>query len=169
MLFLNTETMKFAYPHHMFAVKGLAMLAMLACIVYLLGAAGIDMLWLIVFSVVFCIMVFVLFFSPFFTEHEIEGDGIILRQGLIFSISLPFARVERVGEFKAGTGPLGPVSRRGRIVIASTARNLVTIKLDHKRRFGMLMLRKADEIIIDLNEPDEFIKLANGFLEDNSH
>ena len=159
--------MRFNYPRIMFAIKALAFMAILACILFLMGMAEIDVFWLLGFSVIFIITIFVAYVTPMFTVHEID-QGIILRQGIIFTLIIPFNSIDCVESFPSGTGPLGPVSKGGRIVIASTGRNLVMIKLDHKRRFGMLMLRKADEIIIDLTNPDEFIRTANGLLEEKN-
>jgi hypothetical protein len=97
------------------------------------------------------------------TRHEITGEGIILRQGLLFTAVFPFEKIESVelsntrlwafGLFQAGA--------RDRIVLASGNTNLVEIKLREKRRFSLLLWRSSKEIIIDVEKPGEFVRLAN--------
>ena len=130
--------------------------------------AEINLAWLLGFALVFFMAVLITTVTPMFTQHKIDGSGILLRQGTIFKASFPFSHVEIVEIYSMKFNIFTLVSTRNKIILAGGVKGLVRIKLNHKRRFGMLLLRQADEIIIDLEEPEEFVKLANEKLSKNS-
>lgn len=156
--------MKFRYPRLMFAIKAVVFLAILACILYFMGLAEVSLAWLMGFSFVFCLTVFIAHITPMLTQHEINSKGITLRQGMIFNDGFAFGHIKNVEIHASGGGFFGPVSKRNNIILASGNKGLVTVRLNHKKRFGMLLLRRADEIIIDLEKPEEFVRLANEHL-----
>ena len=149
----------------MFAIKAVVFLAILACILYLMGLAEVSLAWIMGFSFVFCLTVFIAHITPMLTQHEINSNGIILRHGMIFNDSFAFSHIKSVEVHVSSGGFFGPASKRDNIVLASGSRGLVTVLLNHKKRFGMLLLRRANEIIIDLERPDEFVKLANEYIQ----
>ncbi len=126
--------------------------------------AEININWLMGFSLTFFMAILITTVTPMFTHHKIDANGILLKQGMIFKASFPFSNVEVVEICGMKFSIFNLVSIRNKIVLASGIKGLVRIKLNHKRRFGMLLLRRADEIIIDLEKPDEFVKLANEHL-----
>jgi len=158
--------MKFGYPKTMFIIRAVAMLAILACILFIMNMAGIDHCWLLGFAGIFMAAMLITVVSPLFTWHEIDTDGIRLRQGMILKTCFPFLHIESVETHTMRSGILGLIPTRRRIVLASGSVGLVRIKLNHRRRFGMLLLRQADEIIIDLEEPGEFVRMANERLDE---
>ena len=162
---LHSEAMKYHYPRLMFAIKAMAFLAILACIIYLMGLAEVSLAWQMGFSIIFVITIFIAFITPMLTRHEINNDGITIRQGAIFNTCFHFHLVDKVELQSSSTGLFGQVSGRGKIVLATGNKNMVRIKLNHKKRFGMMLMRKADEIIIDLEKPEEFVNLANEHLD----
>ena len=143
-------------------------MGILACILYLMGLAEVSMAWLMGFSIVFIITIFIAYITPMLTQHEINREGITIRQGAIFNSIFTFHQIDSVEVHMSKVGFFGLVSKRNRIVLASGINGLVMIKLNHRKRFGMLLLRKADEIIIDLEKSEEFVKLANENLTTNS-
>ncbi len=153
--------MNFRYPRFTYIIRTAGLLAILACILFLMEMGEINMNWLLGFSLIFFMTVLITTITPIFTRHEIDTDGIILKQGVGFKVSFPFSHIEAVEIYGIRPGIFGLVSSRSRILLASGNKGLVRIKLNHKRRFGMLLLRRADEIIIDLEKPEEFVKLAN--------
>ncbi len=157
--------MKFSYPKIMFIIRTMTFLAILTCILFLISMGWISNVWLMGFSGVFILAILVAHTSPMFTQHEISNEGIRLKHGLNLNTIFPYDHIETVEIHTSKIGFLGPISRRNRIVLASGKNGLVRIKLNHKKRFGMLLMKKGDEIIIDLDKPDEFVKLANNFLE----
>ena len=155
--------MKFRYPRVQFLIRFLALSAILAALLFLLMQPGASMLWLLCFCAVFIAAIAAVAVTPMFTCHEISPDGIVLRQGILFSAMFPFSEILDVQRHQAPLWSFGFVPRgvKGRIVLANANRNLVSIKLKERRRFGMLLMRSADEIIIDLEKPDEFVRMAS--------
>lgn len=158
---LHSEAMKFRYPRFMFAIRAIALLTVLACLIYLMNNAELQSTWLFGFVLIFVLAIIITLITPMFTQHEINTDGILLKQGLVFKASFQFLHIETVEIYSIKPGIFGLTPARNRIVLASGNKGLVKIKFDHKRRFGMLLLRQADEIIIDLEKPEEFVKLAS--------
>ena len=156
--------MNFHYPRFTYIVRTAGLLAILACIIFLMGMAEINIYWLLGFALIFFIAILITTITPIFTQHEINANGILLKQGMIFKASFTLLHIEAVEIYSLKLSVLDMVSFRKRIVLASGTKGLVRIKLNHKRRFGMLLLRRADEIIIDLEKPEEFVKLANEHL-----
>lgn len=129
-----------------------------------MGMAEININWLIGFSIIFFMAILITTITPIFTKHEIDANGILLKQGMIFKASFPFSHIETVEIYGIKPNIFGLISTRSRIILASGNKGLVKIKLNHKRRFGWLLLRQTDEIIIDLEKPEDFVKLANEHL-----
>ena len=153
--------MNFRYPTFTYIIRTAGLLAILACIIFLMGMAEININWIMGFALVFFMAILITTITPIFTQHEIDANGILLKQGMIFKASFPFSHIEIVEIYGMNSSILGLISTRKKIVLASGNNGLVMIKLNHRKRFGMLLLRKADEIIIDLEKPEEFVKLAN--------
>lgn len=164
----HSEAMNFRYPLFTYIIRTAGLLAILACILLVIGNADIQIIWLLGFSLAFFMAILITTITPMFTQHEINANGILLKQGMIFKASFPFLHIEAVETYSVKPSIFGLVSSKNRIILASGNKGLVKIKLNHRRRFGMLMLRRADEIIIDLEKPEDFVKLANENLSANS-
>ncbi len=158
--------MDFPYPRLQYGIRFCLMMCLLAGILFLLSIPDIDMMWLALFGIVFFAAVALTTLSPMTTVHTVGREGIILKQGLLFALSIPFAEIESVGRLETRLWAFGliPTGARGRIVLASGIRNLVEIRLRQRKRFGMLLWRSSKEIVIDLNDPDGFVKAAEGGL-----
>lgn len=155
--------MVFRYPKLQFIVRFFLLLMMLVGISLLLLIPDTDMAWPAFFIAVFFVATTVTTLSPIFTAHELRAEGMILRHGILFKATFAFSDIQAVERFTTRLWAFGvmPSGARGRIVLASTNSGLVSIKLKERRRFGMLLLRSSDEIIIDLEKPDEFVKMVN--------
>lgn len=155
--------MEFRYPKLQFIVRFFLMMIMLVGLTFLLMIPDAGSVWPAAFAAVFFVAAAVTTLSPIFTSHELTDEGILLRHGLLFRTSFPFSDILAVESFSARLWAFGvmPAGARGRIVLASGNSGLVSVKLKERRRFGMLLLRSSDEIIIDLDRPDEFVKMAN--------
>lgn len=155
--------MKFPYPRLHFGIRFFLLLGMLISLLFVLGIPGTDSIWLAIFCILSFIAISLVTLTPMMTRHEITEESIILRQGLLFKAAFPFEIIESVELSQARLWVLGlfPAGARGRIVLANGNQNLVSIKLKTRRRFEMLLMQSASEIIIDLERPDDFVKLAN--------
>jgi hypothetical protein len=158
--------MDFPYPRLHFAIRFFLLIGILVPLLLVMNAPEIDTLWLAGFGMIFFIAISILTLTPMMTPHEITGDAIILKQGLLFTATFPFGEIESVEQSQTRLWAFGlfQAGGRGRIVLASGNRNLVEIKLKEKRRFGLLLWRSSKEIILDVNKPEDFVKLANEML-----
>lgn len=157
------RAMDFPYPRLQFGIRFCVMTCLLAAMLYLLAIPDTDRAWLAFFGIVFFLAIALTTLTPMTTGHEVSDGGIVLRQGLLFRESIPFRDIRSVQRLETRLWAWGlfPAGSWSRIILASGNRNLVEIKLKEKRRFGMLLWRSSGEIIIDLVNPDEFVKLAN--------
>ena len=111
--------MRFRYPRLMFAIKAVVFLAILACILYFMGLAEVSLVWLMGFSFVYCLTVFIAHITPMLTQHEINSKGITLRQGMIFNDGFAFGHIKSVEIHASSGGFFGTVSKRDNIILAS--------------------------------------------------
>lgn len=154
---------EFGYPKRQFAIRALALYCMLAAALVFIALSKVSLFWIIILFFIFFIFIFITNVSPLFTGHELAADSIMLRQGFVFSARLPFSNVEKV---ELHPEPLWTfvIQRRkvkGRIIMAGGNAGLVVIKLKKGRRFGALLFRFGSELVIDLKQPEEFVKLVN--------
>jgi|GEM_PF-3264373 len=146
---------RFAYPRTHFIIRSVFLFALLASMmVFTLVFSDIGLLWPSLLLFIFTIFILLTNVSPIFTRHEITDDRIILRNGILFTGSFTIDEI-------ASVTPSQRTFRFGRIKLASSTSNLVSIKLKSKRRFKSILFRTSDEMIIDLIRPDEFVHLAN--------
>ena len=161
---MSRTSVHFSYPHRQFIIKTVALLAMLLCTLVLLNViSSVDWEWSLLFTVLFAAGILLVGISPMLTRHEITLEGIRLRQGLLFSATFLFPEIMEV---RRENDPLWTMvvpllGKKGRIVLAGSNQGLVVITLKKKQRFGSLLFRSGDKIIIDLVKPDEFVRLAN--------
>ena len=159
--------MKFSYPKLMFIIRAIALLAILACILFIMSMGDISNTWMLGFAGIFIMAILIAHISPIFTQHEVSNEGIRLRHGILFNDIFPYNHIETVEIYAFHTSFLGPLSKRHRIVLATGRNGLIRIKLNHKKRFGMLLLKKGDVIIIDLEKPYDFMKQVNEYMMTN--
>jgi hypothetical protein len=156
------RAMDFPYPRLQFGIRFCIMMCLLAAMLFLLARPDIDRTWLAFFGIVFFIATVLTTLTPMATGHEAGDGAIVLRQGLLFRESIPYGDIQSVQRLETRLWAWGlfPAGAWNRIVLASGSRNLVEIKLKEKRRFGMLLWRSSKEIIIDLDRPDDFVKMV---------
>ena len=147
--------MKFAYPRLHYVIRSCFLFALLASMAaFTIAFSDISLFWPLVLIFIFAIFILLTNVSPLFTGHEINADGIILRNGMLFRARIPLGQIEKIERSR-------PRWKFKKIVLASGSSGLVLIKLKSEIRFKALLFRSSDEIIIDLVRPDEFVRLAN--------
>ena len=154
----------FSYPHRQFIIKTVALLAMLLCTLVLLNViSSVDLEWSLLFTALFGAAIFMVVVSPLLTRHEITADGIRLRQGRLFSVTFRFPEIieVRIENDSLWTMVVPLLGKKGRIILAGGNQGLVVITLKKKQRFGSLLFRSGNRIVIDLLRPAEFVSLAN--------
>jgi hypothetical protein len=161
------NALKFSYPKRQFAIRALTLYCMLAAALAFTALSRVSLFWIIILFFIFFVFIFITNVSPLFTSHELAADSLMLRQGFAFSARFPFSNVEKV---ELHPEPLWTfmIQRRrvkGRIILAGGNAGLVAIRLKSGRRFGALLFRFGSELVIDLKQPEEFVKLVNEKLQ----
>jgi hypothetical protein len=158
---------RFAYPRLQFAVKSLALLTFLGLLLLLLNVlSDADWQWSALFAALFLAGILVVGISPMMTAHEVTGEGIRLRQGLVLSRFIAFEDIAELKRVSRSLLRLGlPLANRRQIVLAGGPRGLVLIVLKRRQRFGSLLFRSSHEILIDLIRPDEFLEAVSRALD----
>ena len=166
--------MRFAYPKMHFLIRFAAMTAILVLAVYIFlhssasatetpGHASVYSAKIVGAAIIGLVAISAMTLAPLFTSHEMDDIGIHLRNGIEFSISIRFDEIEAVETLETGSWTFGllPGFRSGRVVLANGSRNLVSIKLKQRKRFRSFLGRSFGEIVVDLMDPDGFVKAAN--------
>lgn len=150
--------MKFPYSKFHFIVRFAALDTMLLVLLMVLSTPDVDMALLWGFGGLALALVALALLSPLLTHHEITETEIILRQGIWFRATIPFSEVALVEPVEIPV--FSNAGIKGRIILTGTRRKLVSIKLKNRMRFSQLLWRSSDEIIIDITDPEGFVKAA---------
>ncbi len=153
---------EFDYEHILFFIRSVYISVLFISIIAIVAISFPDMLYVGLFIVLYIIYLIMFGISPILTRHGISDDRMVLRQGFLFKIEIPWddiLKVERADALSLGYG-VTPSLRKPIISMATSKSNSVKIKLKEARRFKSVMGKLADEIMIDVNEPDRFIEKA---------
>jgi hypothetical protein len=120
--------------------------------------AGAETLHLTLLAVLFIVYIVVMDLTPTFTDHWLTRSRLIIRQGLLFKTVLPLrevASVERTDE----TAKVGVKFqlRSNRLFVTSSRANLVLIRLKAPRTFPWALGKRADEIVINVEDREGFL------------
>ncbi len=153
---------KFDYEHLLFFIRSIYISVFFVSIILIIASTSFDALHIGLFILLFLIYLIVFGISPAMTGHGISDEHLILRQGILFKVEITWKdvqSVERADALSLGYG-VTPSFRKPIISMATSKNNAVKIKLKKPRRFMSVLGKLADEIMIDLNEPDRFIEKA---------
>jgi hypothetical protein len=117
-----------------------------------------DLIVTVVMGSAMAVFFVVLGMSPFWTEHSIDGEGIILRQGWHFRIRVPLENVKAINFIDEVPKRLGifVAQSRGTLNITSSNQGLVSLKLRRPQQFASVFWRKADMIVLDVKDREGF-------------
>ena len=133
----------------------LAFVWVMLLIVFLLP---FDPMVTIVMGAAMTVFFIVVGLSPFWTEHSIDDDLIVLRQGWHFSVRIPIENVKAINFVDGVPKHLGlfVAQTRGTLNITSSRIGLISLKLRRPQRFSSVFWRKADEIVFDVTDREGF-------------
>ena len=85
----------------------------------------------------------------------------MINQGLLFRKKIAWDNIASVdySDERMSSGIYASV-RKPRVVATSRRKNLISIQMKEKERFGYALGKLADEIIIDVNDTERFISEA---------
>lgn len=163
---MNQSGIDFNYSLTLFKMRCLFLSIFFIGVLFFL-VLNATLLWLIIFIVLFILAIILVGISPMLTKHSINVNHLNLRQGLLFNAKIPWTKIESIDvvEFESWRYGVSASLFKARIFIATRKFNLISIKMRQKKRFKSVLWKLADEIIIDVNEPDMFISEAMKYLE----
>lgn len=150
----------FPYTKRPFVINLISLLLVLLALAYLLIILSPDLIIpLLILALGFAITV-LMGISPLITDHEIENDDLMLRQGWYFHARIPLMEVKKVSKIPRGPTRTGVYfSLRSSTLYVTTRRDdLIEVLLHGKRQFKWALGKRADRIIFDAEDTDTLIK-----------
>jgi hypothetical protein len=115
---------------------------------------------LLLLAGVLCVgVVFFYGLAPMVTKHSIDGDNLILTQGLFFRAKIPLISIISVEKLEKGPKRTGAFlsMRKKTIYVTTRSEDLITLKLRKAQRFTMAFGRKADSVVFDCLETEKML------------
>ena len=101
-----------------------------------------------------------IFLSPWFTAHELDADGLVLRQGLIFRGRIAYGNIASVQATERTASGFPLRLYRHTLFLALWPINLVSIRLRRPQRFRLfqaLPTWHVREVVINVDRREAFI------------
>jgi len=156
----------FPYSKRPFIVNMVLLLAVLIAIIYLLLTIDSDLLMLMAIVIMGFVFLAVLGISPWFTDHELEDEALVLRQGWYFRARIPLSEIRTIERVPRGPSRTGVYFslRAPTIYVTTRRKDLAEILLKDERSFIWALGKRADRIVFDAEELDALIRSIEGRL-----
>jgi hypothetical protein len=104
--------------------------------------------------------------SPLLTTHTLTPEKLVLRQGWYFRTTISVEDIESVEttDEPSKVGVKFSIAYR-KVYVTGSRFGLVKITLKEPMRFPMVMGKRAEEVIIDVDDPSKFVEVLNGFIQ----
>lgn len=104
--------------------------------------------------------------SPFLTSHTLTPENLVLRQGWYFKTTIRLEDIESVEttDEPSKVGVKFSIVYR-KVYVTGSRFGLVKITLKEPTRFPMVMGKRADEVILDVDDRLKFVEIMNGFIQ----
>lgn len=161
--------MKFGYNKTILFVGPLLLIAVLIMIQFLIKDSNDwkNVMYIILILIVSNIII-ILFFN--YSHHELRDSIIFINIGILFRGKISYENVKSIDyidkqPFRTGFGIyFSPFHKQ--IGVITVNENLISIKLKNPQRFGWGAIgKKANEIIINVNKPNEFVNAVREKIE----
>jgi len=151
----NAARFRFAFRLHLAAITVLALIAFL---ILQFSSRLLMVAYILIFAMVIVVALTLLnAMWPVRTTHSVDGESVVLRQGLSFKLSIPLSKVSKAKRTDVGTGRSGIHLDRGNGVLEVIAAGPEAVRLrlnDPVVHKGVLVR----EVLVDVLEPREFIE-----------
>jgi len=96
--------------------------------------------------------------SPFWTDHSIDENQIVLRQGWHFSLRIPLDNVKAINFIDEAPRDhsLFISQTRGMLNITASKRDLISLRLRRPQRIASVFWRRSYEIVFDVADREGF-------------
>ena len=151
-----------------FIIVPIMLLALIGYFAYI--SKGVSDFIVILTLISLSIIMLVLGVSPLLTTHELHQSELVLRQGWYFRLAIPLKHIglaEKTENRSYGMGVIYTKKLR-RLCILTHDRKMVRIKLDDAMIIRVLGFRRVvQEVIVNVNEQDAFVKALGKKTEDS--
>jgi membrane protein YdbS with pleckstrin-like domain len=150
----------FTYSKRPFIANLVLLVVVLITIIYLLLTINADLLTLMAIVIMGFVFLTVLGISPWFTDHELEDEALLLRQGWYFRARIPLSDIRAIERVPRGPSRTGVYFRLSSPTLYVTTRrkDLAEIVLREKHPFIWALGKKADRIVFDAEELDALVR-----------
>ncbi len=145
------------YPKTSFYVRTASHVLMMALALMALSILGGEATALALLAALFMVYILVVDVSPLLTNHWLTRSRLVLRQGLLFKAILALRDVVSVEPFDDPKVGVRFSLRSSRLYVTSSSRDGILIRLKSPQRFRWALGKKADEVIINVDEQERFL------------
>lgn len=151
---------RFAYDKLGFRMTSLLLVLLSTFILGFFLFMGGDVLVIVGVMTLCILMVFLYGISPMMSSHHIEDGELVLNQGIFFRARIPMNKIRSVEPLDVGPSRTGVffLLRRSILYVTTRRHDLIVIKLEGPRRFGMIFGKKVDQIVFDVLEQERMIE-----------
>jgi hypothetical protein len=158
----------FSYSKNLFFLRLILETVMIALVAVTISPLFLDvpLAWMAGILALLSVYIFFSAVSPFLTSHTLTPYEMIVRQGWYFKATIPIEDIESIeptDEF-VFTGVKFSIMDQ-KVYVTGSRHGLVKITLKRRRRFIFALGKLAKVVIIDLNNRQRFMELANKVLE----
>ncbi|MCJ2556353.1 MAG: hypothetical protein LN415_04510 [Candidatus Thermoplasmatota archaeon] len=154
----SSRRLDFTYPKGYLVLRLILVLMVVGLVLMLVSLFPVFGAWSVLLIVMLAVYLIVVGVSPFFTNHWVTLAMLVLRQGLYFKVSIPYAEIESIGMTNE-VAKYGVKSSwvKDKVFIATSQHGLVSIRLRNPIRFLLVLGKSATELIVSVDEPERFV------------
>jgi len=150
----NAGRFRFAFRIHLVAITALALLAV---VLLRLLPRLVFVAYFMIFAIALIAALMLLnALPPVRTTHSVDGERVVLRQGLHFRLEIPLAKISKARRTEVGSGRPGIRLDRasGALEVIASGPEAVRLRLNDPVVHKGTLVR---EVVVDVLEPREFI------------
>ena len=151
----NASRFRFVFRMHLVAVIGLALVAV---VLLRLSPTMVFVSYLLIFCMAMVILLTVVnALPPVRTAHTVDGEFLVLRQGLGFKLAVPLSKISKAKRSEVSSGRPGIKldQANATLEVLASDREAVRLRLNEPVRYKGV---DVDTILVDVLEPGDFIE-----------
>lgn len=162
------RSVEFSYSKGVFLQRLVLQTIMVMLVVVLLSSFFLDIkpLYSAIILGILGVYMVISSISPLLTSHTLTSEKLVLRQGWYFKTTIPVEDIESVEttDEPSKVGVKFSITHR-KVYVTSSKFGLVKITLKEPTRFPMVMGKRAEEVIIDVEDRLRFVEVLDGFIQ----
>lgn len=159
---MNVE--KYRYEKRSFILNSILLIILISAVAFVAVLPVTIDFWVILMIFVFFFLLIILGISPLFTYHEINREGIILRQGFYFQGRISFKNIRDIKRIFSGPRRTGVFFKitGSTLFVTSRSYDLIEVALKRPQRFGWALGKRAERVVFDTDDNVKFLNSLKG-------